>query len=142
MPPTRPLPSSSDLAPGDHLCCLYDNEQDQRSLLISFILQGLEHNHQVVCIVDAHAMASILQHLQDGGLAADDYLRWGQLVILTQGDTYVRDGTFDPGRMIALLDKLRTRPIAIIDNEVYDNPYYWHADRSVRRFRSQTFRPC
>jgi hypothetical protein len=33
---------------------------------------------------------------------AESYFVWGQLVILTRDDAYLRDGVFDPDRMMAL----------------------------------------
>ena len=31
-----------DLRPGDHLCCLFETEEEHRALVTPYILQGLE----------------------------------------------------------------------------------------------------
>src|SRR5690606_17227844 len=46
---------------------------------------------------------TIMGYLKDAGLDVDSYLRTGQFSILTVSDSYMKDGVFDPDRMIALL---------------------------------------
>jgi PAS domain S-box-containing protein len=92
-----------DLRPGDHLCCLYETEEEHRSVLIPFLRQGLERAEKVIYIADARSMETILGYLQSDGLDVEPYLARGQLAILTSEDTYLREGVFDPVSMIALL---------------------------------------
>jgi signal transduction histidine kinase len=42
----------ADLKPGSHLCCLYETEEEHRSVLTLFLRQGLEQGEKVLCIVD------------------------------------------------------------------------------------------
>ncbi|MHC4206372.1 MAG: MEDS domain-containing protein, partial [Planctomycetota bacterium] len=43
------------LKPGDHLCCIYENDQEHRALLTPFMRQGLERGQKIVYIVDARS---------------------------------------------------------------------------------------
>lgn len=100
---TRPLRTLTDLTPGDHLCCLYETEEQHRAVLTPFMRQGLERHEKMFYIVDARTAKTILGYLQDDGLDPQPYLASGQLAILTRHDAYMREGVFDPDRMIALL---------------------------------------
>ncbi|MBU0702384.1 MAG: MEDS domain-containing protein, partial [Chloroflexi bacterium] len=102
----------ADLGPGDHLCCIYETEEEHRAVLTPFLREGLERGEKVVYIVDACTAETILGYLQDSGLDVKPYLVRGQLAILTRDDTYVREGVFDPDGMIALLRAEMERALA------------------------------
>lgn len=100
---TYKLHSVKDLEPGDHLCCLYENEEEHRTLLTPFLRQGLEKRQKVLYIVDTHTAETVLNYLRDDRLEVESYLTRGQLIISTVGDAYMQDEVFDPERMISLL---------------------------------------
>ena len=93
----------ADLRPGDHLCCIYETEEEHRSIVTLFLRTGLERGEKAIYIVDAHTSETILGYLRNDGLDVDPYLAGGQLVLLTRHETYMREGVFDPQGMIALL---------------------------------------
>ncbi len=93
----------ANLEPGDHLCCLYETEEEHRAVLTPFLRQGLERDEKVLYILDAHTAEDILEYFRDDGLDVEPYLSRGQLAILTPDDTYMREGVFDPEGMIELL---------------------------------------
>ncbi len=97
------LPTITGLATGDHLCCLYETEQEHRAVLTPFLRQGLEHGEKVVYIVDLHPSETVLGYLQRDGLEVDSYLARGQLSFLNIDQAYMRGGVFDPNRMINML---------------------------------------
>lgn len=92
-----------NLKPGNHLCCLYKTEEEHRKLLTPFLRHGLERGEKVFYIVDSHTSKSILNYLRKDGLEVESYLRSGQLNILNVDNAYMREGIFDPDRMITLL---------------------------------------
>ncbi len=97
------LQAITALKPSDHLCCIYETEAEHRRVMTAFLRQGLERNEKVLYIIDEHTAETILRYLKDDGLDVQSYLSQGQLKIMTQDDTYVRDGVFDPDGMIAML---------------------------------------
>ncbi|TAJ32105.1 MAG: PAS domain S-box protein [Nitrospirae bacterium] len=111
---TRPdaLPTLVDLKPGAHLCSLYETEEEHRALLTPFLRQGLERGEKVLYIVDARTAEAILAYLRNDGLDVEPFLQRGQLQILTVQDAYLREGIFDPDRMIALLQAETDRAVA------------------------------
>jgi len=93
----------TDLDTGDHLCCIYEDDEEHREVLTPFIKRGLETNQKVIYIVDANTADVILNYLREGNYPPEPYLDSGQLLILTQDQSYVKGGEFDPDAMIDLL---------------------------------------
>jgi PAS domain S-box-containing protein len=100
---TYSLPEITDLQPGDHLCCLYDTDEEHRAVLTTFLRQGLEKDEKVLYIVDTHTAETVLGYLRLDGLELEPYFAREQLNILKVEDAYTRGGGFDPDTMIALL---------------------------------------
>jgi len=92
-----------ELTPGGHLGCLYETEEEYRAVLTPFLRQGLERGERVLCVVDAYAAETVRGYLRDDGLEDEPYLRSGQLSLLRAADVSMREGVYDPDRMIALL---------------------------------------
>lgn len=101
-----------DLEPGDHLCSIYETEEEHRAVLTPFLRQGLERREKVLYITDAPTAESILDYLRDNGIDVEPYLASGQLAILTSDHAYTRGGVFDPDAMIALLGAETERALA------------------------------
>jgi len=102
----------TDLRPADHLCCLYETEEEHRALLAPYLQQGLERGEKVLYIVDAHTAETVLNYLRDNGVEVEPYLANGQLSMLTINDAYMRDGIFNPDGMIELLRSETERALA------------------------------
>ncbi|MBS3819439.1 MEDS domain-containing protein [bacterium] len=94
-----------ELQPGDHLCCIYQTEEEHRKVFTPFLRQGLDQGEKVLYIVDVRTADKILNYLRDAGVEVKPYKDRGQLEILTSQDSYMKGGVFDPDAMIALLKK-------------------------------------
>ena len=92
-----------NLQHGDHLCCIYETEDEHRALLTPFMLQGLERREKVIYIVDAQTGEQVGNYLRDDGVEVKPYLDSGQLTILEADKTYIKKGGFDPEEMITRL---------------------------------------
>jgi signal transduction histidine kinase len=101
-----------DLQPGDHLCFLYETEDERREVLTPFLRQGLEQGEKSLYIVassrqhsreHAKISARIVGYLRGDGLDVEPYLARRQLTFLTAAETYLRGGFFDPQSMIVWL---------------------------------------
>ena len=93
----------SNLEPGEHLCWIYESEEEHRSLLTPYLRQGLEHGEKIIYIVDNHSEKEILGYLRDDGVSVKPYITSGQLSIRAARDVYLPDGAFHPEEMIRLL---------------------------------------
>ncbi len=93
----------TDLKPGNHLCCIYETEEEHRAVITPFLRRGLEKGEKVLYIVDSRTAETILEYLREDGMDVESFLSKGQLVILTSDEAYMREAAFDPDAMIALL---------------------------------------
>ena len=91
------------LNPHDHLCLIYETEEEWRSAAISFMVLGLRRNEKCMYVVDIHAADQIRSFLSEEGVDTDAAEASGQLVILHETEAYTREGAFDPDKMIVLL---------------------------------------
>ncbi len=96
---TRPAVISLDH--GDHLCGLYETDDEHLQILTGFVLGGLRHNQKVVCIDDKDSAHALRAELLTQG--AEDAEKRGQLVFLPSSGAYVHGGAFDPDKTIGLL---------------------------------------
>jgi PAS domain S-box-containing protein len=99
----KPVKTISDIKPGDHLCCIYSSEDEHRSVITQYLRAGLEHNEKVFYILDARTRDVLINYLKNDGIDVEEYLKKGQLSILTITNAYMEGGVFDPERMIRLL---------------------------------------
>ena len=112
MRPTYALRTISDLAPGDHVCCLYERDEERRSLLTPYVRQGLERGEKVLYVVGADIAEAVLGYLRDDGLAVDPHLISGQMSILAVDEAFKREGVSGPEGMITLLRSESERALA------------------------------
>lgn len=92
-----------ELNPGDHLCVLYQTDEEHKAIITPYLRSGLENNEKVFYIVDARTSETVLNYLRDDGFEVDPYLKSGQLSMLTVSESYMKGGVFDPDGMIKML---------------------------------------
>jgi hypothetical protein len=92
----------ADLGPGEHVCGLYESEEEHHTVLTAFIRQGLRRGDKIVHVAGRAAARVVLDHLRDDRLDVEHYLAREQLVVHTHDD-YVQKGVFDLEAAIALL---------------------------------------
>jgi PAS domain S-box-containing protein len=100
-----------DLKQGDHLCCIYETDEEHRTLITSFIKQGLHQEEKIFYIVDARTAKEIISYLREDGLKVEQFLENGQLRILSANESYTREKVFDPDAMISLLENETERAL-------------------------------
>jgi len=97
------LRTLEELEPGDHLCCIYQTEEEHRSLVTPFLRHGLEQDQKAIYIVDARTAETVIGYLRDDKVKVEPYLEKGQLAIIDAKDAYMKEGASDPEGMIELL---------------------------------------
>ena len=91
------------LAPGDHLCLIYESQAEQFAVMGLFVRTGLERGERCIYIADENTAESVVDALRAGGADVDKALASGALSVITKRDAYLREGRFDPDLMIAFL---------------------------------------
>jgi signal transduction histidine kinase len=99
--PSPFLAALERLGPSDHLCMSYGTSEEQLEAVIPFLRYGLERRERCVYIADDGSRAALLSALQAAGIAVGDAAGAGVLSVLGKQTTYLRDGRFEPERMLA-----------------------------------------
>jgi hypothetical protein len=100
------------LAPGDHLCLIYETPEEQSAAVVPFMRDGLAREQQCFYIADERTVAEVRQALREAGVDVALQEARGALRIVSKRETYLRDGVFDPTAMIALLDGATAEAVA------------------------------
>lgn len=87
------------LHPGDHLCLVYENYDDQVAALTTFLASGLQRGEQVFCIQHPHTNKHLQECLSAQGVNVAQALEKEALVFKTLTESYLPDGHFDKARM-------------------------------------------
>lgn len=87
------------LHPGDHLCLVYEDYEDQVAALVMYIVSGLNRNEQVLCIQHPHTIKHLAGALAERGVDVSHALKHEKIIFKTMKEAYVPDGIFDRSRM-------------------------------------------
>ena len=86
-----------------HLCLIYDTQEEQFAAALPYLRTGLERGEKCLYIVDENTAAAVVDALRQGGTDVDHYLQSGALTITHKQEAYLKQGRFDPGWMIGFL---------------------------------------
>jgi signal transduction histidine kinase len=101
-----------NISAGDHVCCIYNTDEEHRKLLAPFMSKGLKSNEKTFYIVDTRTSKIVFDYLTGEGLAVEDYLSAGKMSVLTYQETYMKGDVFDPDKMISLLESETSKALA------------------------------
>lgn len=87
---------------GDHICAIFENHQQQMSLMVPFLAQGILAGQRCAWISPASAARAFRDAFAEAGGDIPSLETSGQLVILPDVDFYLRGGSFEPGRTLEL----------------------------------------
>src|SRR5437660_4956626 len=87
----------------EHLCVIYDTQEEQFAAALPYVRTGLERGEKCLYIADEDTAAAVVDALRQGGTDVDRYLGSGALTITHKQETYLQQGRFDPDRMIGFL---------------------------------------
>lgn len=91
---------------GNHVCSIYQTKEQQFSLVIPFIMEGLNGNCKCVYATDDNSHEEIIGVFENFGFSIRKYIDSKQLLLLTKKETYLRDNLFDPDAMVKLIKNL------------------------------------
>lgn len=97
--------SKGRFAPGTHICLVFRDEEERKSIVARFIDAGILDQERVFYFADAAKPDEVLRWLEKLEVDAEAALTADRLSIGRAAPTYCPDGTFVPDRM---LDTLRS----------------------------------
>ncbi len=96
---------------GTHLCCIYRDEEEQLSALSPFIFLGIKRNEKCLYVVDDRTKKEVIEGFKDLGFDVESFIESGQFEFMTKSESYLKDGYFDPGKMIDLLEECKEKAL-------------------------------
>lgn len=82
-----------------HVCAFFDNRDDEYSVMLPFMKEGIDGGDRTVYILDKHQRAERLRRLDDASLDTGSIEQSGQLEVPPWENAYLRNGRFDQDAM-------------------------------------------
>jgi hypothetical protein len=87
-----------------HVCAFFNSDEEEYRVLLPFIRDGFECGDKAVHVVNPNQHDDHLRRLAEAGIDPAAAQENGQLELLTNTDTYLRDGRFDQDRMLDVFE--------------------------------------
>ena len=102
-----PIPfAGSQLGETRHVCAFFNSDDEKYRVLLPFIRDGFACGDKAVHVVNPEQRGDHLQRLTAAGIDPAGGLQSGQLDLRNNSETYLRDGRFDPDRMLEVFEGL------------------------------------
>ena len=102
-----PIPfAGSQLSTSRHVCAFFNSVEESYRVLLPFIQGGFECGDKAVHVVNPDQRDDHLERLAAVGIDAMAAQQSGRLELRTNVETYLRDGNFDPDRMLEVFEQL------------------------------------
>jgi hypothetical protein len=98
--------AGSELRETRHVCAFFNSEEEEYRVLLPFICDGFERGDKAVHVVNPDRQHDHLQRLAAAGIDQEAAQQRGQFELRTNTETYLRDGRFDPDRMLEVFEQL------------------------------------
>ena len=98
-----------------HVCALFNSDEEEYRVLLPFVKDGFSCGHKAVHIVNPGQRDEHRERLALVGIDPDAAEQRGQLEVRASTDTYLRDGRFDPDRMLEAFSRMASvAPLATV----------------------------
>jgi hypothetical protein len=88
-----------------HVCAFFHTPEEEFTLLVPFIKEGIDQGEKAVHIHDRARRAELLRRLAEAGVDSDTLQQSGQLEVRPWEDAHIRGGRFDQETWLASLDE-------------------------------------
>jgi len=98
--------AGSQLGEARHVCAFFNSDDEEYRVLLPFIKDGLECGDKAVHVVNPDQQRDHLQRLTAAGIDPAAAEQNGQLEVRTSTEVYLREGRFNPDRMLEVFEQL------------------------------------
>jgi len=89
-----------------HVCAFFSSDDEEYEVLLPFTKDGFNCGDKAIHIVNPNQRDDHLRRLAAAGIDTEAAEQRGQLELRSNNDTYLRDGSFDQDRMLAVFERL------------------------------------
>jgi len=110
--PRRPVEvACGTLGEHRHICAFFNDSEEERRVLRSFIRDGLAEGDKSIHVVDPEMRDEYIERLAADGMDAHAAMSTGQLEVNTWEETYLSGGCFNQHDTVSRIDEfLKSRP--------------------------------
>ena len=87
-----------------HVCAFFDSRDEQYSVILPYIQEGLERKEKVINILEGASHHEHCERLSNAGIPVLEKSASNQLHVLASEDTYLKGGSFEAEKMLQLLE--------------------------------------
>jgi signal transduction histidine kinase len=87
----------------EHLCVIYDTQEEQFATALPHLKAGLERRERCLYIADDNEATAILDALHKDGIDVEHHIKSRTLIVTDSRGTYLSHGRFDPDNWIHFL---------------------------------------
>jgi hypothetical protein len=98
--------AGSQLAVPRHVCAFFNSAEEEYRVLLPFIKEGFEQGDKAVHVLDPEQCPDHLSRLTGAGIDVARAQANDQLEIRSNAEAYLRDGRFDPDRMLQAFEAM------------------------------------
>ena len=98
--------AGSQVSESRHVCAYFHNADEEYRVLLPFIKDGFDCGDKAVHVVSPHKRSDHLKRLAAVGIDLTAAEQKGQFELRASTETYLRDGCFDPDRMLEVFEQL------------------------------------
>ena len=88
---------AAELGLHQHLCLMYDTQEQQFAAALAYLRVGLERRERRLYVAEENNRAAVLDALSKTGTGVDRNSRSGAPILTEKQETYLKPGRFDPG---------------------------------------------
>src|ERR1700732_662162 len=88
----------------DHICLIYESQGDQLAMPVPCIRMGLERGQKCIFVAPEKTLSDVNEALHAIGIDVAVAMNSGRLAIASPEGAYLRDGHFEPDKMIRFLE--------------------------------------
>jgi PAS domain S-box-containing protein len=89
------------LRPHDHVCSIYESQQEHFAVAVPFIKIGLHCGERCIYVADDGGEDTIREAMHVAGIDVESSLASKALILTTKEEAYLKHGSFDPDSMFA-----------------------------------------
>jgi hypothetical protein len=89
-----------------HICAFFHSAEEQYDVILPFVTEGFERGDKAFHVVDPKLRGEHLRRLEAAGIEVEEASRTGQLELADWESAYLRDGSFDQDRMLAMWEEV------------------------------------
>lgn len=98
--------AGSELGNTRHVCAFFSSDDEEYQVLLPFMKAGFDCGDKAIHVVNPDQRHDHLHRLAAVGIDTAAAERCGQLELRSNTETYLRDGSFDQDRMLAVFEQL------------------------------------